>query len=58
MMNSGNTIVQMYALNHPEFIAQSWHVFVVYVISVWLACAAVCLANAAMPILNKAGIFL
>lgn len=58
LINSGNTIVQMYALNHPEFTAQAWHVFVVYVISVWLACAAVCLANSAMPVLNKAGIFL
>ncbi|KUI62813.1 Choline transport protein [Cytospora mali] len=52
----GNTIVQMYALNHPEFTAQPWHVFVVYVIAVWLGCAAVCLANSAMPHLNKVGI--
>ena len=45
----GNTIVQMYAVNHPSFVAQPWHAFVVYVISTWLACAAVCLANSAMP---------
>ncbi|KAF3760375.1 hypothetical protein M406DRAFT_52836 [Cryphonectria parasitica EP155] len=45
----GNTIVQMYALNHDGFIAQPWHVFVVYVICVWIGCAAVCLANSAMP---------
>lgn len=56
--DSGNTVVQMYALNHPEFTAQPWHVFVVFVISVWLACAAVCLANSAMPVVNKSGIFL
>lgn len=53
----GNTIVQMYAANHPSFVAQPWHVFVVYVISAWLGCAAVCLANSAMPHLNKIGIF-
>ncbi|ROV86910.1 hypothetical protein VSDG_10107 [Cytospora chrysosperma] len=52
----GNTVVQMYALNHPEFTAEPWHVFVVYVIAVWLGCAAVCLANSAMPHLNKVGI--
>lgn len=55
---SGNTIVQMYALNHHEFTAEPWHVFVVYVISIWIACALVCLANSAMPHLNKIGIFL
>lgn len=48
----------MYALNHPDFIAQAWHVFVVYVLSVWIACAVVCLANSAMPMVNKSGIFL
>lgn len=53
----GNTIVQMYAVNHPSFTAEPWHVFVVYVISSWLGCAAVCLANSAMPQLNKMGIF-
>lgn len=48
----------MYALNHPGFVAETWHVFVVYIICVWLSAALVCLANAAMPHLNKAGIFL
>lgn len=47
----------MYALNHPDFVAQPWHVFVVYVITVWLACAFVCLVNSAMPATNKFGIF-
>lgn len=56
-MCSGNTIVQMYALNHPSFVAQSWHVFVVFIIAIWLGCAAVCLANSVMPQLNKVGIF-
>ncbi|PSR81774.1 amino acid/polyamine transporter I [Coniella lustricola] len=53
----GNTVVQMYALNHPDFVAETWHVFVVYIICVWLSAALVCVANAAMPFLNKAGIF-
>lgn len=53
----GNTVVQMYALNHPDFVAGRWHVFVVYVIVTWLACLSVCFFNRAMPWLNTAGIF-
>ncbi|KAJ9136828.1 Amino acid permease [Pleurostoma richardsiae] len=53
----GNTIVQMYAVNHDGFSAQPWHVFVVMIISIWIACASVCLANSAMPHLNKLGVF-
>ncbi|KAF6813109.1 amino acid permease [Colletotrichum sojae] len=53
----GNTVVQMYALNHAGFEAQPWHVFVVYIVATWLACAAVCLANSAMPRVNDFGVF-
>ncbi|KAF7562833.1 hypothetical protein G7046_g1292 [Stylonectria norvegica] len=53
----GNTVVQMYALNHAGFEAKPWHVFVAYILSTWLACAAVCLANSAMPKLNQIGVF-
>lgn len=52
----GNTVVQMYALNHEGFVAQPWHVFIVYIIATWLACAAVCLANRSMPLLNNIGV--
>ncbi|KAH8903721.1 amino acid permease [Coniochaeta sp. PMI_546] len=52
----GNTVVQMYALNHEGFVAQPWHVFIVYIIATWLACAAVCLANRGMPLLNNIGV--
>ncbi|KAH6685678.1 amino acid/polyamine transporter I, partial [Plectosphaerella plurivora] len=53
----GNTLVQMYALGHPELTVAPWHVFITYVLSTWVACAVVCLANSAMPPLNKIGIF-
>jgi choline transport protein len=52
----GNTVVQMYALNHAGFVAQPWHVFIVYIFATWLACAAVCLANRSMPLLNNFGV--
>ncbi|GJD00763.1 amino acid permease [Colletotrichum higginsianum] len=52
----GNTVVQMYALNHAGFEARPWHVFVVYVVATWLACAVVCLANGALPRINDFGV--
>jgi len=52
-----NTLVQMYAANHPDFVSEAWHVFVTYVIITWIACPTVCLFNSAMPHLNKIGIF-
>ncbi|TDZ15700.1 Choline transport protein [Colletotrichum orbiculare MAFF 240422] len=53
----GNAVVQMYALNHAGFEARPWHVFVVYLVATWLACAMVCLANTAMPRINDFGVF-
>lgn len=53
----GSTVVQMYGLNHPDFVAESWHVFIVYLIITWLACLSVCFFNRAMPYLNNIGIF-
>lgn len=52
-----NTVVQMYAVTRTGFEARAWHVFVVYLITTVLACAAVCLANKAMPALNRFGVF-
>ena len=46
-----------YALKHPDFTPQAWHVFVTYIIATWTACAMVCLFNRAMPYLNEIGIF-
>ena len=53
----GNTIVQMYALNHPDLVVKNWQVFIVYIIMTWLACLSVCFFNRAMPLLNQSGIF-
>ncbi|ORY62450.1 amino acid permease [Pseudomassariella vexata] len=53
----GNTVVQMYALNHAGFEANPWHVFIAYILVTWLSCATVCLANQAMPRLNNLGLF-
>lgn len=47
----------MYAVHHPDFVAQPWHVFVAYIIITWMACLSVCFANKIMPHLNGIGIF-
>ncbi|KXJ86402.1 amino acid/polyamine transporter I [Microdochium bolleyi] len=52
-----NTVVQMYALNNPDFAAATWHVFLAYILTTWLACLCVCFANSAMPFVNKLGIY-
>ena len=52
MLTSGR-----YALKHPDFVSQPWHVFVTYIITTWIACATVCFCNTAMPHLNTVGIF-
>lgn len=54
---SGTQVVQMYALMHPEYVAQAWHVYIAFLISVWVATAVVCFANRALPMLNNLGMF-
>ncbi|KAF4122245.1 Amino acid permease [Geosmithia morbida] len=51
-----NTVVQMYAINHPSFVVENWHVFVAYALSTWTACAVVCFGNRIVPLLNNAGL--
>jgi len=51
-----SSTLQLYALKHPEYTVKQTHVFLVYVITTWLACFSVCYAGRAMPILNQSGI--
>ena len=46
-----------YALQHPSYTSQPWHVFVAYILTTWIATAVVCLFNSFMPYLTKIGIF-
>ncbi|KAL5610265.1 hypothetical protein FOVSG1_004946 [Fusarium oxysporum f. sp. vasinfectum] len=52
-----NSIIQIYALKHPDYIVKEVHLFVVFVISTWLACFSVCYAGGTMPLLNQFGIY-
>ncbi|KAL9116013.1 MAG: hypothetical protein Q9227_000381 [Pyrenula ochraceoflavens] len=51
----GNLCVQLYAIHHPDFKVQPWHVFVTYVIVSWLGCLAVCFGHRLLPHLNTLG---
>jgi choline transport protein len=48
----------MYALFHPDFVIQKWHVFVAYLICTWMCCLIVALANRALPTIESLGGFL
>jgi choline transport protein len=52
-----NQILSMYALFHPEYTYQRWHVFVTYFLITWLCCCIVLFANSALPALTKVGLF-
>lgn len=53
----GNQTVAMYMLFHPELEAQSWHIFVSYIICTWLCCSLVLFANRALPSILNLGLF-
>ena len=50
-------VVSMYAVNHPAFVMQRWHVFVAYLIINWMACFCMLYANKILPVLGKGGAF-
>lgn len=52
-----NQTVSMYGLFHADFKAQSWHVFVSYMICTWICCAIVLFGNKALPALGNIGLF-
>ena len=50
--------VSLYAVNHPAFVTQRWHVFVAYLITSWMVCFCVLFANRILPLLQQGGAFL
>ncbi|KPM45324.1 hypothetical protein AK830_g1183 [Neonectria ditissima] len=55
---AGNLCVNMYAHVHPEFVVETWHVFVCYLLVTWLSCGTVIFCNASLPYLNIMGLFI
>lgn len=54
----GAQSVSMYALFHPDFVIQRWHVFIAYLICTWACCIVVLYANRALPTVESIGGFL
>lgn len=50
--------VSMYSIFHADFVTQKWHVFVAYIIVIWLSAFVVILANRTLPLLQTFGGFL
>ena len=47
----------MYAVKHPNYEPEKWHVFVCYLILTWASVATVLFANRALPAINNIGLF-
>ncbi|KAL1304537.1 hypothetical protein AAFC00_003519 [Neodothiora populina] len=52
-----NQILAMWGLYHPDYVAERWNVFIVYLILTWSCCACVLFANRALPWINNLGLF-
>lgn len=50
-------VVQMYSLYHPNYVIQSWQIFVVLLIITWLCIAATIFFNKYLPYLQQFGLF-
>jgi choline transport protein len=53
----GNVCVQLYGVNHPDYVSKPWHVFLGYIIMTWVGCLSVCYGNKLLPYVNTVGIF-
>jgi choline transport protein len=53
-----NACVQMYAVFHPDFIIQPWHVYIAFLIITWAGCVVVIFFNRVIPYLQDVGLFL
>lgn len=54
---TSNMIVYAYSLYHPGLNPQHWHVFVCYLIIVWVCCFTVMFAQRALPLITRVGGF-
>lgn len=52
-----NVIIQMYAVYHPDFAQQPWHLYLTYVLVTWFCVAVVVWGNRFMPMLQTLGLF-
>lgn len=54
---SSNILVQMYATYHGDYVGEAWHVYIAYVLVLWISTAVVIFANRMVPYTQHAGMF-
>lgn len=47
----------MYAINHPGFVTERWHVLITYLLLTWIIAALLLFTNRILPRLEQAGFF-
>lgn len=53
----GQQTVSMYALMHPGFTPQAWHIFISMIICTWMCCCTVLFMNRFLPHIGNLGAF-
>ncbi len=51
-------VIQMYAIYHPAYVIQSWHIFVTLTLITWICIAVTIFLNRFLPILQQFGLFI
>jgi amino acid transporter len=54
---TSSMIVYAYALYHPEYQPQRWHIFVCYLIISWVCCFTVMFMQRGLPLISRLGSF-
>lgn len=57
MQIGANVVVQMYAIYHGEYVSESWHVYVAFLLVTWLSTGVVIFANRIVPYTQHVGMF-
>jgi choline transport protein len=54
---TANIVVQMYATFHGDYVSEPWHVYVAYILTLWISTAVVVFANRIVPYTQHVGMF-
>ncbi|KZV93945.1 putative choline transport protein [Exidia glandulosa HHB12029] len=53
-----NMIIQMWAMYHPDFVQEPWHLYVIFLLLTWFCVACVIWCNRFMPFLQTLGLWI
>ncbi|EED19525.1 amino acid transporter, putative [Talaromyces stipitatus ATCC 10500] len=54
---TANITIQMYTTYHPDYVGQPWHIYVTYLLILWISAFVVIFANRLLPYSQYAGMF-